>query len=112
MKEIDWEDFEKVEVRVGTIRSAEVFLEARKPAYKLEVDFGEAFGTRRSSAQITDLYTPDELIGKQVLAVVNFPPKQIGPVLSQCLVTGVPDDVGRVVLVSPDGAVPNGAKLF
>lgn len=112
MKEIDWEDFEKVEVRVGTIRSAEVFLEARKPAYKLEVDFGEAVGTRRSSAQITDLYTPDELIGKQVLAVVNFPPKQIGPVLSQCLVTGVPDDVGRVVLVSPDGTVPNGAKLF
>ncbi|MDC0159980.1 tRNA-binding protein [Gemmatimonadales bacterium] len=112
MKEIDWEDFEKVEVRVGTIRSAEVFPEARKPAYKLEVDFGEAVGTRRSSAQITDLYTPDELIGKQVLAVVNFPPKQIGPVLSQCLVTGVPDDVGRVVLVSPDGTVPNGAKLF
>jgi tRNA-binding protein len=112
MKEIDWEDFEKVEVRVGTIRSAEVFPEARKPAYKLEVDFGEAVGTRRSSAQITDLYTPDELIGKQVLAVVNFPPKQIGPVLSQCLVTGVPDDVGRVVLVSPDVTVPNGAKLF
>ena len=112
MKEIDWEDFEKVEVRVGTIRSAEVFPEALKPAYKLEVDFGEAVGTRRSSAQITDLYTPDELIGKQVLAVVNFPPKQIGPVLSQCLVTGVPDDVGRVVLVSPDGTVPNGAKLF
>ena len=112
MKEIDWEDFEKVEVRVGTIRSAEVFPEARKPAYKLEVDFGEAVGTRRSSAQITDLYTPDELIGKQVLAVVNLPPKQIGPVLSQCLVTGVPDDVGRVVLVSPDGTVPNGAKLF
>jgi len=112
MKEIDWEDFEKVEVRVGTIRSAEVFPEARKPAYKLEVDFGEAVGTRRSSAQITDLYTPDELIGKQVLAVVNFPPKQIGPVLSQCLVTGVPDDVGHVVLVSPDVTVPNGAKLF
>ncbi|HAY76518.1 MAG TPA: tRNA-binding protein [Gemmatimonadetes bacterium] len=112
MKEITWEDFEKVELRVGTIRSAAVFPEARKPAYKLEIDFGEAVGPRRSSAQITGLYTPDELIGKQVLAVVNFPPKQIGPVLSECLVTGIPDEIGRVVLVSPDATVPNGAKLF
>ena len=112
MKEITWEDFEKVELRVGTIRSAAVFPEARKPAYKPEIDFGEAVGPRRSSAQITDLYTPDELIGKQVLAVVNFPPKQIGPFLSECLVTGMPDDIGRVVLVSPDATVPDGAKLF
>ena len=112
MKEITWEDFEKVELRIGTIRSAAVFREARKPAYKLEIDFGEPVGLRRSSAQITGLYTPDELIGKQVLAVVNFPPKQIGPFLSECLVTGIPDEVGRVVLVSPDSTVPNGAKLF
>ena len=112
MKEITWEDFEKVELRVGTISSAAGFPEARKPAYKLEIDFGEAVGRRRSSAQITDLYTPDELIGKQVLAVVNFPPKQIGPFLSECLVTSMPDDIGRVVLVSPDATVPDGAKLF
>ena len=109
---ISWDDFEKVEIRVGTIRSVAEFPEARKPAYKLDIDFGEEIGVRRSSAQITDLYEADELVGKQVLAVANFPPKQIGPFMSECLVTGVPDEEGRVVLVSPDHPAPNGARLF
>lgn len=108
---ISWGDFEKVELRAGTIVRAEAFPEARKPAYKLWVDFGE-FGVKSSSAQITDLYSLEELVGMQVMGVINFPPKQIGPVRSECLVTGFPDEQGRVVLARPSHPVPNGAKLF
>ncbi|MCV2883693.1 tRNA-binding protein [Aestuariibacter sp. AA17] len=111
MHEITWNEFTQVELRVGTIERVEAFPEARRPAYKLFIDFGETLGKRKSSAQITDLYTPEELVGKQILAVVNFPPKQIGPMKSECLVTGLYRDDNRVVLVSPDMPVPNGAKL-
>lgn len=111
METINWTDFEKVELRVGTIVSVEDFPEARKPAFKLRVDFGEEIGIKKSSAQITDLYHKDELIGRQVLAVVNFPPKQIGPSRSECLVTGFQREDGAVVLAKPDSEVPNGAKL-
>ena len=109
---ISWEDSEKVELRVGTIVDVQAFPEARKPAYKLKVDFGPELGVRKSSAQITDLYDRESLLGKQVLAVTNFPPKQIGPFLSECLVTGVQTEDGAVTLVSPDTPVPNGRKLF
>lgn len=112
MDTISWNDFEKIEIRTGTITEAEDFPEAHKPAYKLTVDFGESIGLKRSSAQITGLYTKEELIGKQVLAVVNFPPKQIGPFMSECLVTGFPDRDGNVVLAIPDKQVENGMKLF
>lgn len=112
MKTITWNEFEQIEIRVGTIIKAEVFKEARKPAYKILVDFGEEIGTRRSSAQITDLYSTDDLEGKQVMAVINFPPKQIGPMLSECLITGFPDERGQVVLAVPDRVVQNGVKLF
>lgn len=112
MELIDWKAFERVQLRVGTVRSVSPFPEARKPAYKLEIDFGEPIGVLRPSAQITVLYTPEELIGRQVLAVVNFPPKQIGPFMSQCLVTGVPNENGDIVLVTPDFAAPNGARLM
>ena len=108
---IEWNDFEKVELRAGTIVAAEDFPEARRPAYRLTVDFGAAVGTRRSSAQITDLYKPEDLIGRQVIAVVNFPPKRIGPFLSECLVTGFYREDGEVVLAVPDGQVPDGARL-
>jgi len=108
---ISWADFERVELRVGTITEVKDFPEARKPAYKLTIDFGE-FGIRRSSAQITDLYTKEQLVGRQVLAVTNFPKKQIANFFSECLTTGVPDESGRVVLLSPDSMVPNGARLF
>jgi tRNA-binding protein len=111
MDTINWSDFEKVELRVGTIIGVQDFPEARKPAYKLTVDFGEEIGVKKSSAQITDLYTKESLLGKQVLAVVNFPPKQVGPFISECLVTGVHREDGAVVLVSPDSKVPNGARL-
>lgn len=111
MQTIEWDDFEKVEIRVGTIIEAEEFPEARKPAYKLRIDFGADIGLRKSSAQITDLYTREELIGRQIVAVVNFPPKQIGPVRSECLVTGFAREDGAIVLVSPDSVVTNGAKL-
>lgn len=111
MQTIDWQDFEKVELRAGRITSAEVFEEARKPAYRLEIDFGRELGVKRSSAQITDLYEPAELVGKLVVAVVNFPPKQIGPMMSECLVTGFYDDDGRVTLCTPEHDVPPGAKL-
>lgn len=111
MNTITWNDFEQVELRAGTITHAEAFPEARKPAYKLTIDFGEEIGIRRSSAQITNHYQPDDLVGKQILAVVNFPAKQIGPFMSQCLVTGCYREDGSVILVSPDKPVPNGAKL-
>jgi tRNA-binding protein len=111
METITWTDFEKVELRVGTITAVEDFPEARKPAYKLTVDFGAEIGVRRSSAQITDLYTKEQLLGRQVVAVVNFPPKQVGKFISQCLVTGFYRPDGAVVLAVPDKEVPNGAKL-
>jgi tRNA-binding protein len=109
---ITYADFEAVDIRVGTITRAEPYPEARKPAIKLWVDFGGDIGEKRSSAQITKHYTPEALVGKQVLAVVNFPPRQIGKVMSEVLVLGMPDDAGEVVLVRPDLAVPNGGKLF
>ena len=109
---ISYADFEAVDIRVGTITRAEPFPEARKPAIKLWVDFGGDIGEKRSSAQITRHYTPEALIGKQVLAVVNFPPRQIGKVMSEVLVLGMPDADGEVVLVRPDLPVPDGGKLF
>lgn len=111
MDTINWDDFTRVELRVGTIVAAEPFPEARRPAYRLRVDFGPEIGERKSSAQITDLYALDELVGRQVIGVVNFPPKQIGPMRSECLVTGFYREDGAVVLAVPDQAVPNGAKL-
>ena len=111
MQTIDWQDFEKVELRVGTIVEVADFPEARKPAYKLKVDFGETIGIKKSSAQITDLYQKDDLLGRQVIGVVNFPAKQIGPVRSECLVTGFYREDGNVVLAIPERDVSNGAKL-
>ncbi|MDX1518357.1 MAG: tRNA-binding protein [Woeseiaceae bacterium] len=111
MKEISWSDFAKVELRIGTIIAVDEFPEARKPAYKLTIDFGDAIGTRRASAQITDLYEANNLVDKQVLGVVNFAPKQIGPFMSECLVTGFVQDDGAVVLAVPDRPVENGLKL-
>ena len=109
---ISYADFEKVDIRVGRIIRAEPFPEARKPAYKLWVDFGPEIGEKRSSAQITRHYTVDELVGRQVLAVVNFPPRQIGPVRSEVLTLGVPDADGEVVLIGPGQDVPPGGRLF
>ena len=103
-------EFDRVDVRVGTVVAAEAFPEARRPAIKLRVDFGE-FGVRKSSAQITSHYTPEQLVGRQVLAVVNFPPRQIGPFMSEVLVLGLNDASGDVVLVAPDTNVPDGARL-
>ncbi len=111
MSQISWDDFMQVELRAGTIVAAEPFPQARKPAWKLTVDFGAEIGTRRSSAQLTALYQPEQLIGKQVLAVLNFPPKQIGPFVSECLVAGLYREDGAVVLAVPDQPVPNGARL-
>lgn len=109
MKNISWPDFEKVEIRVGTILEADVFPEARKPAFKLRIDFGTS-GTRKSSAQITAFYTPESLIGRQVVAVLNFPPKQIGPFISECLVLGVVSEDG-VTLLEPGRKVENGLRI-
>ena len=109
---ISYDDFQKVDIRVGRIVKAEPFPEARKPAFKLWVDFGEGIGEKRSSAQITRHYAPEELIGRQVLAVVNFPPRQIGTVKSEVLVLGVPDAEGEVVLIGPGHDVPLGGRLY
>ncbi len=111
METISWNDFEKVELRVGTIVTVEDFPEARKPAYKLTIDFGE-LGIKRSSAQITKHYTKEDLVGRQVVCVVNFPSKQIGPFISEVLTTGFADENGDVVLTSPSHKVPNGSKMF
>lgn len=109
---ISYDDFLKVDIRVGRITRAEPFPEARKPAIKLWVDFGGAIGEKRSSAQITAHYAPEALVGRQVLAVVNFPPRQIGPVMSEVLVLGVPDEAGEVVLIGPGQDVPAGGRMF
>ncbi len=109
---ISYDDFEKVDIRVGKIISVEDFPQARKPAYKLTIDFGPEIGTKKSSAQITKHYEKDELIGKLVLGVVNFPSKQIGPFISETLTLGLPDENGNVVLISPTKDVPLGEKMF
>ena len=111
MQEIGWDDFERVELRVGTVLAVDDFPEARKPAYKITADFGPEIGVKKSSAQITDLYRKEDLVGRQVLGVVNFPPKQIGPVRSEFLVAGFYRPDGAVVLAVPEREVPNGAKL-
>jgi tRNA-binding protein len=111
MKELSWDEFEQVELRVGTVTAVEEFPEARRPAWKLWIDFGEDIGKRKSSAQITDLYDADSLLGRQVIAVVNFPRKQIGPFMSECLVTGFYQPDGAIVLAVPERPVQNGAKL-
>ncbi len=112
MTRITFEDFLRVDIRVGTVRAVRRNEKARKPAYVLEVDFGPEIGSRTSSAQLVSLYAPEELLGRQVLAVVNFPPKRIAGVKSEVLVLGVPDEQGRVVLIGPDRPVPDGGRLF
>jgi tRNA-binding protein len=109
---ISYDDFEKVDIRIGTVTRAEPFPEARKPAYKLTIDFGPTIGIKRSSAQVTKHYALDDLVGRRIAAVVNFPPRQIGPVMSEVLCLGFPDAEGDVVLVSVDRAAPDGGKLF
>jgi tRNA-binding protein len=109
---IGYDDFRKVDIRVGTIVAVEPFPEARRPALKLTIDFGPALGTRRSSAQITTHYRAEELVGRQIAAVINFPPKQIGRFMSQVLVLGFPDGEGEVVMIAPDKPVPNGGRLY
>ncbi len=112
MAEISWEEFEKVDIRVGKVVEAGPFPEARKPSIKLTVDFGPEVGTRRTSAQLTAHYEPEGLVGRQVVAVVNFPPKRIAGFKSEVLVLGVPDESGEVVLLSPDTEVPHGGRMF
>ena len=109
---ISWADFEKVDIRIGTVLTAEPFAKARKPAYILSVDFGPVIGTRKSSAQITARYRPEELVGRKVAAVLNFPPKQIANIMSEILVLGFPDEDGEVVLIGVDRDVPDGGRLF
>jgi tRNA-binding protein len=109
---IGYDDFAKVDIRVGTVRSAAPNPAARKPAYVLEIDFGPKIGAKKASAQLTELYTPAQLVGRQVAAVVNFPPKQIARTISEVLVLGFPDAEGRVVLINVDRPVPNGARMF
>lgn len=111
MAEISFDDFLCVDIRVGTVVRAEPFPEARKPAIKMWIDFGPEIGERKTSAQITVHYTPQELVGRQVMGVVNFPPRQIGPFMSEVLVLGVPDDAGAIVLMTPDKSVPNGGRM-
>ena len=110
--EISYADFEKVDIRVGTIVKAEPFPQARKAAFKLAIDFGKEIGVKKSSAQITLNHKLEELVGRQVLAVVNFPPRQIGPFMSEVLTLGLPDAAGEVMLIGPDRKVPNGGKMF
>ena len=112
MSQIVYADFEKVDIRVGTIRAAQPLEGARKPALRLEIDFGPEIGVKKSSAQLTVHYRPEELVGRQVAAVVNFPPRQIGKFMSEVLTLGFPDGNGSVVLIVPDKAVPDGGKLF
>lgn len=112
MEEISWNDFEKVDLRVGTILLAEDFPKARKPAYQLSIDFGEELGVKQSSAQITVHYSKEELVGKQIVAIVNFPKKQIANFFSECLVTGFADENGDIILTTVEKKVPNGAKLI
>lgn len=112
MTKIGWADFEKVEIRVGTVVTAQNFPEARNPSYILTVDFGDEIGVKKSSAQITELYSKEGLIGKQVVGVVNFPPKQVGPMMSECLVLGFYRENNSVVLAIPDGEIDNGARLL
>lgn len=112
MDQIGFADFERVDIRVGTVVAAEPFPQARKPAFKLQIDFGPEIGIKKSSAQITVHYTPETLVGRQVAAVVNFPPRQIGPLMSEVLTLGFPDANGAVVLIGPSLPVPNGGKLF
>ncbi len=109
---ITFDDFLAVDIRVGTIVKAEPFPEARKPAYKLQIDFGPQIGIKKSSAQITVHYELEDLVGRQVAAVVNFPPRQIGPVMSEVLTLGLPDETGEVVLLSPSTSIPNGGRMF
>jgi tRNA-binding protein len=109
---ISFDDFEKVDIRIGTIIGVEPFPEARKPAFKLKIDFGDKIGVKKSSAQITKHYTAETLMGRQVAAVVNFPPRQVGPFMSEVLTLGFPDVEGGVVLIGPSQLVPNGGKLF
>ena len=108
---IEYDDFLKVDIRAGLIISVDDFPEARKPAWKLTIDFGDEIGIKKSSAQITDHYSRDDLIGRQIMAVVNFPPRQIGPFMSEVLTLGVSDEVGKVVLLGPDQEVPNGSRM-
>ena len=112
MADISYDDFAKVDIRVGRIVKAEPYPEARKPAYKLWVDFGEDIGERKSSAQITELYDIEDLVGRQVLGVVNFPPRQIGKFMSEVLILGVPSERGEVMLIAPDKKVPTGGRMY